>query len=70
MQGACVRSLVRELDATTKTRHNERNKYVNNNNNRQRAVRRVRGHRSKSGEVWEGREIGMLNADEKTRKDK
>ena len=48
----------------------KRNKYVKNNNNRQRAVRRVRGHRSKSGEVREGRGTGMLNADEKTRKDK
>lgn len=70
MQGARVQSLVRELDAATNTRHNQRNKYVKNNNNRQRAVRRVRGHRSKSGEVREGRGTGMLNADEKTRKDK
>ena len=70
MQGARVRALVRELDATTKTWHNQRNKYVKINNNRQRAVRRVGGHRSKSGEVWEAGGIGMLNADEKTRKDK
>ena len=33
-------------------------------------MRRVGGHRSKSGEVREAGGTGMLNADEKTRKDK